>query len=135
MKYPRLKDRNNLSRKLTDKQIEEIQTKFENYIDNGSATLIRKRLAMEYNVTYSTIYYWTNPKYREQKRKENNEYWNMVKKTDYERWYKHKKDEINRRRNRMQRNPDLKLWHEVTSAKNEKRTKRKTVKGKKINEY
>jgi hypothetical protein len=135
MKYPRLEDKDNLSKKLTDKQIEEIQIEFKNSTGHGSPTSIRNRLAMKYKVSYATIYYWTNSNYRTQKRKENIEYWNMVKKTDYERWYKHKKDELIRRKNRMERNPKLKLWHEVISAKNEKRVKRKTVKGRKINEY
>lgn len=135
MKYPRLKDKDNLSRKLTDSDIQHIRADFQQNITKSSATSIRNRLAQQYHVTYFTIYYWTNDKYREQKRGKNNLYWTQVKEKDYERWYEHKKQELTNRHNRMERNPDLKLWHEVIGAKNEKRAKRKTVKGKSLDYY
>ena len=135
MKYPKLEDEDNLSKKLTSEQIRDIQTEFTRLKGWGTPTEVRKIIAKRYKVSYSTIYYWTNEKYRNEKRKENSTYWSKIKETDYEKWYKHKKDELVRRKNRMSRNPKLKLWHEVVSAKNEKRSKRKTIKGKGINEY
>ncbi len=135
MEYPKLKDVDNLSRKLTDEEIAEIQNLFAVLSVDSSKTSVRNMLARKYNVSYFTIYYWTNAEYRKMKREQNNKYWSEVKNTDYERWYEHKKQEIGRRRNRMLRNPELKVWNEVVSAKNEKRHKRVTVKGKKLEEY
>jgi len=137
MKYPKLPDELNLSKKLTSEDIVEIREKYFQYIQNPrlTQTFIINNLAKEYKVSYSTIYYWVKDKYRKEKREKDNKYWNNIKKINYEKWYSHKKDELIRRRNRMNRNPELKLWHEVTSAKNEKRIKRKTVHKKKLNEY
>lgn len=135
MKYPKLKDTQNLSKKLTDSEITEIQEFFKKRSNTVSATSVRRFLADKYKVSYTTIYYWTNDKHRQEKRKKNSEYWSKIKLTDYPRWYEHKKAEITRRKNRMSRNPDLKTWNEVISAKNEKRTKRKTVKGKNLKDW
>ena len=136
MKYPKLKDKDNLSRKLTDEDIKNIRKFFEREIKRGYvATSIRNRLAQEYKVSYATIFYWTNDKHREQKREKDNKYWGKMKEVNPEKWYLHKKQEIARRRNRMIRNPELKLWNEVVSAKNDKRINRKTVKGKPLAEY
>ena len=132
MKYPRLPAEDNLSRKLTDEQIEEIQKKYSRVTKKMTSTAAMNTLAQQYGVSYATIYYWVKEKYRKWKRKRNVDYWNEMKTKDYEKWYKHKKAEINRRKNRMIRNPKLKLWHETVSAKNEKRCKRKTIHGKKI---
>ena len=135
MKYPRLKDKDNLSRKLTDEDIKHIQEDFQQNFGKYSPTSIRNKLAQQYHVSYATIYYWTNDKFREEKRKKDNPYWSQLKDKDYQKWHDHKVQEINRRRNRMLRNPDLKLWNEVISAKNEKRVKRKTVRKKPLQSY
>ena len=136
MKYPRLKDKDNLSRKLTDKQIAEIQHAFEKMIKTyKSMHAVREILTKRYKVSYSTVYYWTDSRYRKDKRAKNTEYWNKTKFTDPEKWYAHKKGELLNRRKRMERNPKLKLWHEVVGAKNEKRVKRRTVKGKLLKYY
>ena len=136
MKYPRLKDKDNLAKKLSEKHIEELQETYQSEIQKGySPTSIRNKLAQHYNVSYSTIYYWTSDNYRKEKRIKNSQYWTNMKSIDYDKWLEHKTKEIDRRRKRMKRNPELKLWHEVISAKNEKRVKRKTVKGKDLEDY
>lgn len=136
MKYPRLKDKDNLSRKLLDKDIQNIREFFNQQLKEGhTATSIRNLLARKYKVSYTTIFYWSNDKHRQEKRKKDNVYWGNMEKVDPEKWYLHKKQEIARRRNRMVRNPELKTWNEVVSAKNEKRYKRKTVKGKALEDY
>ena len=137
MKYPRLKDKDNLSKKLTDTEITQLQRDFQTELANNvlSATAIRDKLSHHYHVSYATVYYWTNDKYREKKRKANVDYWTEMKTKDYDKWYRHKKQEINNRKNRMERNPDLKLWHATISAKNEKRSKRHTVNGKPLKDY
>lgn len=132
MKYPRLKDEDNLAKKLTTEDVTQIQEQYNMLIQTSklSKTNIRNMLAQQYKVSYATIYYWTNDSYRTEKRKHDNTYWTEMKNKDYDKWHQHKVREIQLRKERMKRNPDLKLWHEVTSAKNEKRVKRKTVKGK-----
>ena len=136
MKYPRLQDKDNLSRKLSDTDIQHIQESFQQDLSHGyTATGSRNKLAQQYHVTYSTIYYWTNDNFRQAKRKKDNAYWSQQKIRDPDNWYVHKKQEITRRKARMQRNPDLKLWHAVVTAKNEKRCTRKTLKGKPLQDY
>jgi hypothetical protein len=136
MKYPRLPDELNLSKKLTSEQIQDLNNDFNNLSSKfKSKRLLLNFLAKKYSVSYHTVYYWTNEKYRNEKRKKNSEYWNKMKTLDYDKWYRHKKQEIARRRNRMDRNPDLKTWHNVVSAKNDKRSKRKTMKGRRLEEY
>ena len=92
MKYPRLKDKDNLSKKLTDTEITQLQRDFQTELANNvlSATTIRDKLSHHYHVSYATVYYWTNDKYREKKRKENVDYWTEMKTKDYDKWFQHK---------------------------------------------
>ena len=136
MKYPRLPDADNLSRKLSQQHVDEIQQTYQQQLSQGyTPTSIRNRLAQHYNVSYATIYYWTSDKYRQEKRSKNNAYWSEIKTRDHQKWLQHKTQEIQRRKKRMERNPQLKLWHEVVGAHNEKRVQRKTVKGKPLESY
>jgi len=83
-------------------------------------------LAQAYSVSCHTIYYWIKDTYREHKREQNAAAHSKENMDDYK---KHKADELRRRAERWKRYDPQRVWHARTSARNEKRAKRRTVLG------
>ena len=88
------------------------------------------RLAEKYGVHFSTIRYYTNKNYQLKMKIKNAK--NHTKQKNIQDYINHRKKESKLRVERWKRNPALREWHYIMSAKNEKRSKRITSLGKKI---
>ena len=129
MKYPKLSDKQDLRRKLMDKDIESLKVSHaKDYPFTGiSYHKWSMAKASEYGVSSATIQYHTDASYRAKMKAKNAKA--HSKANDLKDYEAHRAAEIKQRLNRWNRNPDLRAWHYKVSAKNEKRAKRKTVLG------
>lgn len=137
MKYPRLPENLDLRKKLLAKDIEEMQAEWPSLVSEKghskrSASIF---LAGRYGVSPSTILYHCDEVYRVQMMAKNAKaHAKSIGLADYE---AHRTKEVENRQRRIKRNPSLRLYHDVQSAKNEHRLrkdgvtplKRHTVKG------
>ena len=128
MKYPRLEDKDDLRKKLMDHDVEELKIGYANAYPFEGSSYRKWRLvkAHEYGVSPSTIQYHTDDDYQAKQRAKTAKAHSKDNMEDYER---HRSQEIKRRVERWGRNPKLRAWHYEVSARNEKRTPRKTSLG------
>jgi len=130
MKYPKLVDKNDLRRKLLDSDIASLKVTYvKAYPFKGTSYrqwAIAQASAL--GVSPSTIYYHTDASYQAKMKAKNAKAHSKTR--DIEDYEAHRAAEIQQRMNRWGRNPDLREWHYQVSAKNEKRSQRKTVLGK-----
>jgi len=128
MKYPKLSDKQDLRRKLMDEDIASLKIAHaKDYPFHGTSYYQWKvAKALEFGVSSFTIYYHTDPNFQAKIKAKNAKAHSKANMDDYE---NHRATESKRRVERWSRNPDLREWHYQVSAKNEKRTKRKTVLG------
>jgi|6_EtaG_2_1085325.scaffolds.fasta_scaffold01456_1 hypothetical protein len=130
MKYPKLSDKQDLRRKLMDKDIASLKVAHaKDYPFKGMS--YRKwaiAKASELGVSPATIYYHTDASYQAKMRVKNAKA--HSKAHNPEDYQAHRSNEIKSRMSRWHRNPALREWHYNVSAKNEKRSQRKTVMGK-----
>ncbi|PHQ84127.1 MAG: hypothetical protein COB65_06305 [Thalassobium sp.] len=129
MKYPKLVDKNDLRRKLMDKDIASLQIAHAKKPIAVSARQWRIKMAKTLGVSPATVQYHTDPDYQAKMKAKNAKAHSKDNPEDYA---NHRAQESKRRVERWDRSPDLREWHYVISAKNEKRTVRKTVLGKEL---
>ena len=131
MKYPRLADKQDLRRKLMDEDIVDLKAEYAGTYPFRGSSYRRWAIAKgsKLGVSLTTIYYHTNPSYQAKMKAKNAKAHSKVNMSDYE---AHRASETKRIVERWDRNPALREWHYMQSAKHEKRTKRKTVMGKPI---
>jgi len=130
MKYPKLSDKQDLRRKLMDKDITFLKVSHaKDYPFKGTSY---RQWAMGkasvLGVSPATIYYHTDASYQSKMKAKNAKAHSKEK--DLEDYEHNRAKEIQLRMNRWARNPALREWHYIVSAKNEKRSQRKTVLGK-----
>jgi len=146
MKYPKLHETSDLRKKLMAQDIADIRRAYEQALPFHTKSEIMKRrqsglevhskaqwisqIMEMYQVSYHTIYYWTHDDYRAEKMIKNAKA--HSKENGIEDYERHRAKESKRRVERWARNASLREWHYVTSARNEKRSNRKTVSGKPI---
>ena len=130
MKYPKLSDKQDLRRKLMDKDISSLKVSYaKDYPFKGMS--YRKWAigkASELGVSSATIYYHTDVSYQAKMKAKNAKA--HSKANDLKDYEAHRTAEIKHRKDRWDRNPKLREWNYQISAKNEKRSNRKTVLGK-----
>mgnify|MGYP004452378005 CR=1 FL=1 len=130
MKYPKLADKNDLRRKLMDKDIASLKVAYTQRPKAISERQWRIKMAKALGVSPATVQYHTDLEYQGKMKAKNAKA--HSKTNDPEDYARHREQEIKRRVERWSRNPALREWHYRTSAKNEKRTNRKTVLGKEL---
>lgn len=150
MKYPKLPEELDLRKKLLAQDILDIRIAYEkaepSFPKSLSELMKRRRLeglgvqsetqwineiAEMYEVSYATVYYWIKDDSRAKQRLKNAQ--NHKRDSfDYER---HVAREIVNRKKRWQRYSPLWDYHALQAAKNEKRSKRLTYKGKALSEW
>ena len=87
-----------------------------------------QKIADIHGVSYSVAYYWINDRSRAQQRAKN-----AKRKYPPKDKARIQRDMLKRKQN-FASNPDMKLRHEIQTAKDEKRVKRKSVRGMKMDE-
>lgn len=108
--------------------IVEIQELYEHGVRAGqSKRQTALGIAKIFGVSEATIHYWGDANYRKYMLEKNA--LNHSKKRNPIDYAQHRTQEIRNRQARFERNPELRLYHEVQSAKNEKRSKRHLVHG------
>lgn len=129
MKYPKLSDKNDLRKKLMDADVSDLKASYAKAYPFVGTSYRQWRLgkASEYGVSPSTIQYHTDDKYQLMMKAKNAKAHSKDDIADYRR---HRAMESSRRVERWSRNPKLREWHYVTSARNDKRANRKSVLGK-----
>jgi hypothetical protein len=127
MRYPRLADKQDMRRKLMESDIEYLKLAYAQRPPSISNRQWYMAMASEYGVSPSTIQYHTDMSYQANMKAKNAKAHSKIDMADYER---HRANESKRRVERWSRNSQLREWHYVTSARNEKRVVRKTVLGK-----
>ena len=129
MKYPKLSDKQDLRRKLMDEDIASLKVSYANDYPFHGTSYRQWAIAMaaEFGVSPATIYYHTDASYQAKMKAKNAKV--HSKAADPADYALHRAAEIRHRMNRWHRNPALREWHYQVSAKNDKRTKRKTVLG------
>ena len=141
--YPRLPEELDLRKKLLAADIKAIRKEFQERGPYHNKSEITRRwrlglswnserkvmleLAWRYSVSYHTIYYWVKDSYRAWKREQNAKAHSKENMADY---VEHRATEIKRRVERWRRYSPQWEWNARMSAKNEKRSKRKTSLGK-----
>ena len=102
--------------KVTQEDIHEMR-----HLRKGGMTY--EKLATHFGIASSTAVYWCNKEFREKQRKK-------VAKRTHKRGDQHRiKRDMKKRKQNWLQNPDSKLRHSIQSAKDESRSRRKTVKG------
>lgn len=128
MKYPKLVDKDDLRRKLMDKDVVALKVSYAKASPFVGSNYNQWRLvkAHEYGVSPATIQYHTDDNYQARQKAKNA---NAHSKDNVEDYENHRAKESRRRVERWGRNPKLRQWHYEVSARNEKRAKRKSVLG------
>ena len=102
--------------KVTQEDIHEMR-----HLRKGGMTY--EKIAKHFGIASSTAVYWCNKEFREKQRKK-------VAKRTHKRGDQHRiKRDMKKRKQNWLQNPDSKLRHSIQSAKDESRSRRKTVKG------
>jgi hypothetical protein len=129
MKYPPLPDKDDLRKKLMDSDIASLKAGYAQAFPFSGSSYRQWMLAKaeEYGVSHSTIQYHTNDSYRAKMKAKNASA--HSKAHDLQDYEAHRAGEMNLRMLRWERNPLLREWHYEVSARNEKRSKRKTSLG------
>lgn len=109
---------------MTDKRYVVNQAMIDSMRDMRKRTgLSYQKIADIHGVSYSVAYYWINDRSRAQQREKN-------AKRSYPPGDKNRiKRDMQKRRENFASNPNMKLRHELQTAKDEKRVQRKTVRG------